>query len=259
MEPAIIVHGGAGDIPPELHEAHQQGVRRAVEAGWDAAGDRRIGHGCRGDGHRHHGRRRGIRRRAGFLPERRWPGRAGCRLHGRRRVAGWRGGKRAVHTESHPAGPCGDGKERTRAAGRPGSTALRTQDGLLLVRSHRPGSPPRIRAMAEAALRPDLIERGRHPLLHRTRWAAWPSIGPGTSPPAPPPAAHPTRCPVAWAMCRWWAAGSTPTTSSVVPRPPAGERASPRCSWRDWHCTTSSNWAIPGPPPRQPSRCSLRE
>lgn len=35
MEPAIIVHGGAGDIPPELHDASQQGVRRAVEAGWD--------------------------------------------------------------------------------------------------------------------------------------------------------------------------------------------------------------------------------
>ena len=35
MEPAIIVHGGAGDIPAELHEAHQRGVRRAVEAGWD--------------------------------------------------------------------------------------------------------------------------------------------------------------------------------------------------------------------------------
>jgi beta-aspartyl-peptidase (threonine type) len=34
MEPAIIVHGGAGDIPSELHEAHRQGVRRAVEAGW---------------------------------------------------------------------------------------------------------------------------------------------------------------------------------------------------------------------------------
>jgi beta-aspartyl-peptidase (threonine type) len=35
MEPAIIVHGGAGDIPAELHEAHLQGVRRAVEAGWN--------------------------------------------------------------------------------------------------------------------------------------------------------------------------------------------------------------------------------
>ena len=35
MEPAIIVHGGAGDIPGELHEAHLQGVRRAVEAGWE--------------------------------------------------------------------------------------------------------------------------------------------------------------------------------------------------------------------------------
>jgi beta-aspartyl-peptidase (threonine type) len=35
MEPAIIVHGGAGDIPPELHQAHQQGVRRAIEAGWE--------------------------------------------------------------------------------------------------------------------------------------------------------------------------------------------------------------------------------
>ncbi|NIV38920.1 MAG: peptidase T, partial [Anaerolineae bacterium] len=30
-----IVHGGAGDIPAELHEAHLQGVRRAVEAGWE--------------------------------------------------------------------------------------------------------------------------------------------------------------------------------------------------------------------------------
>ena len=35
MEPAIIVHGGAGDIPAELHRAHLQGVRRAVEAGWE--------------------------------------------------------------------------------------------------------------------------------------------------------------------------------------------------------------------------------
>jgi beta-aspartyl-peptidase (threonine type) len=34
MQPAIIVHGGAWDIPPELHEAHRQGTRRAVEAGW---------------------------------------------------------------------------------------------------------------------------------------------------------------------------------------------------------------------------------
>lgn len=34
MKPAIIVHGGAGDIPPELHEAHLEGVHRAVEAGW---------------------------------------------------------------------------------------------------------------------------------------------------------------------------------------------------------------------------------
>ena len=35
MEPAIIVHGGAGDIPAELHQAHREGVRRAVEVGWD--------------------------------------------------------------------------------------------------------------------------------------------------------------------------------------------------------------------------------
>ena len=35
MEPAIIVHGGAGDVPADLHEAHLQGVRRAVEAGWE--------------------------------------------------------------------------------------------------------------------------------------------------------------------------------------------------------------------------------
>jgi L-asparaginase / beta-aspartyl-peptidase len=34
MQPAIIVHGGAGDIPPEMHEAYCQGVLRAVEAGW---------------------------------------------------------------------------------------------------------------------------------------------------------------------------------------------------------------------------------
>jgi len=34
MQPAIIVHGGAWDIPAELHEAHRQGTRRAVEAGW---------------------------------------------------------------------------------------------------------------------------------------------------------------------------------------------------------------------------------
>jgi L-asparaginase / beta-aspartyl-peptidase len=34
MQPSIIVHGGAWDIPPELHEAHQQGTRRAVETGW---------------------------------------------------------------------------------------------------------------------------------------------------------------------------------------------------------------------------------
>jgi beta-aspartyl-peptidase (threonine type) len=42
MEAAIIVHGGAWDIPPELHQAHRQGTRRAVEAGWAvlAAGGR---------------------------------------------------------------------------------------------------------------------------------------------------------------------------------------------------------------------------
>jgi beta-aspartyl-peptidase (threonine type) len=34
MRPSIIVHGGAWDIPPELHDAHRQGTRRAVEAGW---------------------------------------------------------------------------------------------------------------------------------------------------------------------------------------------------------------------------------
>ncbi len=34
MRPAIIVHGGAWDIPAELHSAHRQGTRRAVEAGW---------------------------------------------------------------------------------------------------------------------------------------------------------------------------------------------------------------------------------
>jgi beta-aspartyl-peptidase (threonine type) len=41
MLPSIIVHGGAGDIPPDLHQAHLRGTRRAVEAGWrvlDAGG-----------------------------------------------------------------------------------------------------------------------------------------------------------------------------------------------------------------------------
>lgn len=34
MTPAIIVHGGAWDIPPELHEDHLAGCRAAAEAGW---------------------------------------------------------------------------------------------------------------------------------------------------------------------------------------------------------------------------------
>jgi len=34
MKPSIIVHGGAGDIPAEEHEAYLQGVRCAAEAGW---------------------------------------------------------------------------------------------------------------------------------------------------------------------------------------------------------------------------------
>jgi beta-aspartyl-peptidase (threonine type) len=34
MRPSIIVHGGAWDIPADLHEAHRQGTRRAVEVGW---------------------------------------------------------------------------------------------------------------------------------------------------------------------------------------------------------------------------------
>jgi beta-aspartyl-peptidase (threonine type) len=34
MQPSIIVHGGAWDIPLGLHEAHRQGTRRAVDAGW---------------------------------------------------------------------------------------------------------------------------------------------------------------------------------------------------------------------------------
>jgi beta-aspartyl-peptidase (threonine type) len=34
MQPAIIVHGGAWDIPTELHKAHRLGTRTAVEAGW---------------------------------------------------------------------------------------------------------------------------------------------------------------------------------------------------------------------------------
>ncbi len=44
MQPAIIVHGGAWDIPTELHGAHRQGTRRAIEAGWAvlASGGRAI-------------------------------------------------------------------------------------------------------------------------------------------------------------------------------------------------------------------------
>jgi beta-aspartyl-peptidase (threonine type) len=34
MKPAIIVHGGAWDIPPDLHEAHRQGCSRAAEEGY---------------------------------------------------------------------------------------------------------------------------------------------------------------------------------------------------------------------------------
>jgi beta-aspartyl-peptidase (threonine type) len=39
MKPSIIVHGGAGDIPPDLHQAFREGTRRAVEAGWDLLAD----------------------------------------------------------------------------------------------------------------------------------------------------------------------------------------------------------------------------
>lgn len=34
VTPAIIVHGGAWDIPPELHADHLAGCRAAAEAGW---------------------------------------------------------------------------------------------------------------------------------------------------------------------------------------------------------------------------------
>jgi beta-aspartyl-peptidase (threonine type) len=35
-EPAIVVHGGAWDVPPELREQCRQGIRRAVDRGWAA-------------------------------------------------------------------------------------------------------------------------------------------------------------------------------------------------------------------------------
>ncbi len=35
MAAAIIVHGGAWDIPPDLHADHLSGCRAAAEAGWD--------------------------------------------------------------------------------------------------------------------------------------------------------------------------------------------------------------------------------
>lgn len=34
MQPSIIVHGGAFDIPAKEHDAHRRGTRRAAEAGW---------------------------------------------------------------------------------------------------------------------------------------------------------------------------------------------------------------------------------
>src|SRR6266540_1913109 len=34
MEPVLVVHGGAGDIPDDAVAAHVDGVRAALEAGW---------------------------------------------------------------------------------------------------------------------------------------------------------------------------------------------------------------------------------
>lgn len=34
MRPSIIVHGGAWDIPPDLHTAHRAGTQCAIDAGW---------------------------------------------------------------------------------------------------------------------------------------------------------------------------------------------------------------------------------
>ena len=35
MRPSIIVHGGAWDIPQDLHQAHREGTRLAAETGWE--------------------------------------------------------------------------------------------------------------------------------------------------------------------------------------------------------------------------------
>lgn len=35
LTPVLVVHGGAGDIKPEAHQAHVDGVRRAAEIGWE--------------------------------------------------------------------------------------------------------------------------------------------------------------------------------------------------------------------------------
>src|SRR5436305_11296852 len=35
MRPTILVHGGAWAIPDDMAEAHKQGVRHALDAGWD--------------------------------------------------------------------------------------------------------------------------------------------------------------------------------------------------------------------------------
>jgi beta-aspartyl-peptidase (threonine type) len=34
ISPTLIVHGGAYDIPPEAHQSHVEGCRRAAEVGW---------------------------------------------------------------------------------------------------------------------------------------------------------------------------------------------------------------------------------
>ena len=84
MPLAIIAHGGAWDIPGELHAEHLESCRAAAEAGWDL-----LRHGGTAleaveAAVRVHGRPRRVRRGPRLAPERRRCGGAGRGHHGRR-------------------------------------------------------------------------------------------------------------------------------------------------------------------------------
>ncbi len=57
---ALVVHGGAWDIPDDLVAGHRAGVLAAVNAGWEVALQRRVRAGRRCPGRDHHGGRRDL-------------------------------------------------------------------------------------------------------------------------------------------------------------------------------------------------------